>query len=166
MANIARWVTYVRLGPSHSEVFPHGLTIPDVAFHRLSCSLCIYYSATGLQVEKTIRFSDFRLLEQGWNAGNFTIFGMALTLSTIVAMGRVTYVHHYVPALYFALLVLGFVLETCVPKRFYMNYIIYALLYAGCIYIYNLFSPIAQGMQGSAIDFRYLQWFNTWNIAL
>ncbi|CAR21424.1 dolichyl-phosphate-mannose-protein mannosyltransferase PMT6 [Lachancea thermotolerans CBS 6340] len=83
-----------------------------------------------------------------------------------VAMGRVTYVHHYVPALYFALLVLGFVLETCVPKRFYLNYIIYALLYAGCIYIYNLFSPIAQGMQGSAIDFRYLQWFNTWNIAL
>ena len=82
-----------------------------------------------------------------------------------VLMGRVTYVHHYVPALYFAILVFGFVLETCLPKRYFLNYIVYTALYAGCIYIYVLFSPIAQGIDGPAHNFKYLQWLNTWKIS-
>ncbi|SCU97402.1 LANO_0E15940g1_1 [Lachancea nothofagi CBS 11611] len=81
-----------------------------------------------------------------------------------VFMGRVTYVHHYAPALYFAILVSGFMLEKCLPKRFSLNKIIYGLLGAGCIYVYILFSPIAQGMKGPANDYKYLNWLSSWTI--
>ncbi|SCU91420.1 LADA_0F09846g1_1 [Lachancea dasiensis] len=82
-----------------------------------------------------------------------------------VFMGRVTYVHHYVPALYFAILVFGFVLETVLPKRVLLNVVIYSTLYAGCIYTYMYFAPIAQGMDGPAMNYQYLDWVNTWTIS-
>ncbi|SCV99628.1 LAFE_0A07382g1_1 [Lachancea fermentati] len=82
-----------------------------------------------------------------------------------VLMGRVTYVHHYVPALYFAILVFGFVLESLFSKRAaYVRYPAYMFLFGGCIYVYILFAPIAQGMTGTGADYKYLVWLPSWKI--
>lgn len=82
-------------------------------------------------------------------------------------MGRVTYVHHYVPALYFAMLVFGFVVEFSLRRsNRWLRQIIYNILFFGCIYIYLLFSPLCQGMTGSAAKYFKLQWFKSWDIVL
>ncbi|SCU82461.1 LAME_0C01244g1_1 [Lachancea meyersii CBS 8951] len=82
-----------------------------------------------------------------------------------VLMERVTYVHHYVPALYFAIMILGFMLERCVPKSSYVKVPLYGGLYVGCIYIYILFSPIAQGMEKPMGEYKHLEWLSSWDIS-
>ncbi|SCU79133.1 LAFA_0B00958g1_1 [Lachancea sp. 'fantastica'] len=81
-----------------------------------------------------------------------------------VFMGRVTYVHHYVPALYFAIVVFGFMLERCVPNRYHIKDCLYMLLFGGCVYIYILLSPLAQGMNGPAKDYKSLNWLSSWTV--
>ena len=82
-------------------------------------------------------------------------------------MGRVTYVHHYVPALYFAILVCGFVVDYLfASSKPYIKYPAYITLFAGCIYIYILFAPICQGLQGLGAEYLKLQWLRTWDIVI
>lgn len=84
-----------------------------------------------------------------------------------VTMGRVTYVHHYVPALYFAILVFGFVVDYNLRgSRPWIKYFVYAALYAGCSYIYILFSPLCQGMHGPGTKYLNLQWLSSWDMVL
>ncbi|AQZ11641.1 PMT6 (YGR199W) [Zygosaccharomyces parabailii] len=83
-----------------------------------------------------------------------------------VTMGRVTYVHHYLPALYFAVLVFGFVVDyllRCSKKL--IKYAVYLILFSGCISCYIYFSPMCQGMTGMWTNYLYLQWFKPWDIA-
>jgi dolichyl-phosphate-mannose-protein mannosyltransferase len=80
-------------------------------------------------------------------------------------MARVTYVHHYYPALYFAILTLGFVTDWTLKNR---NKIvqsgIYAVLYATTIGLYILFMPISWGMVGPNRQYSYLKWFDNWRV--
>lgn len=84
-----------------------------------------------------------------------------------VSMSRVTYVHHYVPALYFAILVLGFVVDYFLrASARWIKYPVYIILFGGCIKTYTYFSPICQGMTGMWTDYLYLQWLKSWDMAL
>ncbi|EHN02225.1 Pmt6p [Saccharomyces cerevisiae x Saccharomyces kudriavzevii VIN7] len=83
-----------------------------------------------------------------------------------VMMGRVTYVHHYVPALYFAILVFGFVVDFALSRvHWIIKYPAYLSLFGSCIYIYNLFAPICQGMNGDKAEYLPLEWLSTWDMA-
>lgn len=82
-----------------------------------------------------------------------------------VVMGRVIYVHHYAPALYFAIILFGSIMNYYLEKsRYYLKIPIYLILFAGCIYIYVKFSPICQGMTGSMVKYQYLKWLSSWKI--
>lgn len=82
-------------------------------------------------------------------------------------MGRVTYVHHYVPALYFAILIFGFVVDYMVASASrYVKLPAYLVLFGGCIYIYILFAPICQGLTGLGSNYLKLQWLPTWDIVI
>lgn len=108
--------------------------------------------------------------DQFWNLaiqGGFPFIAWLAHYLPFVTMGRVTYVHHYVPALYFAMLVCGFVLEYCFKNtKSYMRYSVYALLFAGCTYTYIYFSPLCQGMHGPGVRYSKLQWLPGWDIVL
>ena len=89
-----------------------------------------------------------------------------------VAMARVTYVHHYYPALYFAILVMGFVMDWCTRPLSRGKglgktgeWAVYGVLYAGVVGLFWLFRAVVFGMEGSNQQWRHLKWFEKWRIA-
>ena len=98
------------------------------------------------------------------------IFILKLTkifcLVPFLIMGRVTYLHHYLPALYFAILVLGLVLDHLVFKRPNIKpqtkWLVFAILAVGTIATFLHFKSIVFGMTGKANDHKGLQWRKSW----
>lgn len=97
--------------------------------------------------------------------GLFPFIAWLANYLPFVIMGRVTYVHHYAPALYFAIILFGSTMNYYLEKsRYYLKVPIYLILFASCIYIYIKFSPICQGMMGSMVKYQHLKWLSSWNI--
>ncbi|KHJ32701.1 putative dolichyl-phosphate-mannose-protein mannosyltransferase [Erysiphe necator] len=95
----------------------------------------------------------------------YFLIGWILHYLPFVAMARVTYVHHYYPALYFSILNLGFLTDWILRDRqARIQYIIYGILYTTTIGLYIYFMPISWGMVGPNKKYRYLKWFETWRV--
>lgn len=98
--------------------------------------------------------------------GCFPFIAWLANYLPFVMMGRVTYVHHYAPALYFAILLFGSIVNYYLSNsRLYIKIPIYLILFTGCSTIYVVFSPICQGMEGPMQTYFHLSWFKTWRIA-
>ena len=99
-------------------------------------------------------------------AGIYPVIGWVLHYLPFVAMARVTYVHHYYPALYFAILCAGFCIDwhTRALKKG-VQWGIFAALYALVFGMFWLFRAICFGMEGSNHQWRHLKWFEKWRIA-
>ena len=99
-------------------------------------------------------------------AGLYPLLGWFLHYLPFVIMARVTYVHHYYPALYFAVLVFGFLVDFCARNRgAAVQSVVYGILYTVVIGLYVLFIPICWGMTGPNQGYGYLKWFDTWRIS-
>ncbi|RMZ87301.1 hypothetical protein DV736_g5470, partial [Chaetothyriales sp. CBS 134916] len=99
-------------------------------------------------------------------AGIYPVIGWVLHYLPFIIMARVTYVHHYYPALYFAILTTGFVADWFTrPLGVKSRWAVYGVLYSIVIGLFVLFSPIVFGMQGSNRDYAYLRWFRRWRIS-
>lgn len=114
-------------------------------------------------------YKDFSTdqLEKFAIAGIIPALGWFFHYLPFLVMARVTYVHHYLPALYFALLLLGFLVDhltTVYISNKYIKAAVYLILYAETIAIFVLFSPISFGMEGDHAQFKYLNWLSTWRI--
>ncbi|QLQ81149.1 hypothetical protein HG537_0E05040 [Torulaspora globosa] len=108
--------------------------------------------------------------QQYWDLmikGGFPFISWMAHYLPFVTMGRVTYVHHYVPALYFAILVFGFIVDYASQGlKTPIRYAMYVLLFAGCTYTYIYFSPLCQGMHGPGVAYSKLQLLPTWDIVI
>ncbi|KIW13463.1 hypothetical protein PV08_08651 [Exophiala spinifera] len=99
-------------------------------------------------------------------SGIYPLIGWFFHYLPFVIMGRVTYVHHYYPALYFAILVLGFCVDWMTrPLNKTVRWGVYSVLYAATIGLFVLFSPIVFGMQGPNKNYAYLRWFPRWRMS-
>lgn len=99
-------------------------------------------------------------------AGLYPVLGWFLHYLPFVAMARVTYVHHYYPALYFAILCLGFCLDwntRTLNKG--VQWGLYAVLYAVVIGLFWLFKDICFGMEGPSSQWSHLRWLESWKMA-
>lgn len=103
--------------------------------------------------------------------GIFPMLAWGLHFMPFIIMARVTYVHHYLPCLYFALLVMAYLFEVT-TKRWaksksgnLMRVCVYGAYYAGVIACFFYFSPISFGMKGPVSDFEYLDWLPGWFIS-
>ena len=104
-------------------------------------------------------------IDQIHYAGIYPILGWFLHYFPFAAMARVTYVHHYYPALYFAILAFGFLADWFLRKRQQaLQYGIYGVLYTAVIGLYILFIPICWGMTGPNKQYSYMKWFDTWRM--
>jgi len=104
-------------------------------------------------------------IDQIHYAGFYPVVGWVLHYLPFIAMGRVTYVHHYYPALYFAILTAGFCADfTTRTWRKDVQWVVYGLLYAGLIGLFWLFRAICFGMQGPNKQWEHLKWFSSWRI--
>lgn len=105
--------------------------------------------------------------------GIYPMLGWGLHYMPFVIMGRVTYVHHYVPALYFAMLVFCYEVELFTlplnkPNSSTLQKIAYVAIYlfwyalvAGCFWRWR---HIAFGMDGPKEDWAYLDLLPSWRI--
>ncbi|KAF2097867.1 dolichyl phosphate-D-mannose:protein O-D-mannosyltransferas-like protein [Rhizodiscina lignyota] len=113
-------------------------------------------------------FADLKQheIDQFHYAGIYPVIGWLLHYYPFIAMARVTYVHHYYPALYFAILTAAFCLDFSTRKlNATVTWGLYSVLYAIVIGLYILFSPICFGMTGSNQQYKYLKWFSTWRMS-
>ncbi|ODV74499.1 dolichyl-phosphate-mannose-protein mannosyltransferase PMT2 [Cyberlindnera jadinii NRRL Y-1542] len=105
--------------------------------------------------------------------GIYPMFGWGLHFCPFIIMGRVTYVHHYLPALYFAMIVLVFLLEHFTrplregktTKKTIIYWSIYIVWYIVVIGTFWYFRHISFGLEGPSRDYEYLNWLKTWRIA-
>ncbi|MCJ1430137.1 Protein O-mannosyltransferase 2 [Sticta canariensis] len=102
-------------------------------------------------------------------AGIYPVVGWVLHYLPFVAMARVTYVHHYYPALYFAILTMGFVLDWVTRplargnKR--IEWAVFGTLYIAVGGLFWLFRAVVFGMQGNHKQWAHLRWFDSWKIS-
>ncbi|CAD6505611.1 BgTH12-01101 [Blumeria graminis f. sp. triticale] len=105
-------------------------------------------------------------IDQLHYAAIYPALGWLLHYLPFIAMARVTYVHHYYPALYFAILNLGFLSDWALRRtRKKIQYTAFAILYTITIGLYIYFMPISWGMIGPSKNYRYLKWIETWRVA-
>lgn len=98
-------------------------------------------------------------------AGIYPIIGWALHYLTFFLMGRVTYVHHYYPALYFAILCAGFCLDFATRKVGSLTQTaLYMPLYIAVTGLFILFKDICFGMEGPHSQWKHLKWLDTWKM--
>lgn len=102
-------------------------------------------------------------------SGLYPALGWALHYFPFILMARVTYVHHYLPALYFAIMTFGFLFDYITSRVFgKLTYILrpvsYVFAYAAVVGVFWLFSPISFGLTGDHEDYSYLNWLSTWTI--
>ncbi|CCF57765.1 hypothetical protein KAFR_0D01190 [Kazachstania africana CBS 2517] len=84
-----------------------------------------------------------------------------------VIMSRVTYVHHYLPALYFALIILAYAFDAFLQlcnMRAPIKWLIFISYFAAVVACFYYFSPISFGMVGPISDYEYLNWLSSWTI--
>ncbi|KAI8973845.1 Dolichyl-phosphate-mannose-protein mannosyltransferase-domain-containing protein [Pilobolus umbonatus] len=80
-------------------------------------------------------------------------------------MGRVTYLHHYFPALYFSIIMAAFMLD-----HFTRNYspsiqwTVFAIAFIAVTGTFIHFAPISFGLTGPIADYQSLQWRKSWNL--
>lgn len=100
------------------------------------------------------------------SAGVLPVLGWVLHYWPFIAMGRVTYLHHYMPALYFAIFVNGFVLETAVarPAHRYVTIAVYGGIYIAVLGSFWHWRHLSFGMEGSSKEFAYLKLLDSWMI--
>ncbi|MCJ1483017.1 Protein O-mannosyltransferase 2 [Schaereria dolodes] len=107
-------------------------------------------------------------IDQIHYAGLYPVLGWFLHYLPFVAMARVTYVHHYYPALYFAILTMGFVLDWMTRplsrKDKKVEAAIYGVLYVAIVTLFVMFRAIVFGMEGDNKQWRHLKWFDSWRI--
>ncbi len=107
-------------------------------------------------------------IDQIHYSGLYPVLGWVLHYLPFVAMARVTYVHHYYPALYFAILTAGFVIDwftrPLARRNRRMEWAVYAVWYVAVAGLFVLFRAITFGMVGSHRQWSHLKWFETWRI--
>ncbi|KAF2710994.1 glycosyltransferase family 39 protein [Pleomassaria siparia CBS 279.74] len=104
-------------------------------------------------------------IDQFHYAGIYPLIGWFLHYVPFVAMGRVTYVHHYYPALYFAILVTGFCIDFATRKlNRQVNWVLFGALYVVIIGLFWLFRAVCFGMEGPSQQWSHLRWFESWRI--
>ncbi|EDK46438.1 hypothetical protein LELG_04619 [Lodderomyces elongisporus NRRL YB-4239] len=82
-------------------------------------------------------------------------------------MGRVKYLHHYMPAQYFAIFVTGFVVDRMLSSNKIPSFIrnlVYVVIYILIAVTFWKLKDLAYGMVGSPKNFRHLRLLSTWMI--
>ncbi|KIL67087.1 glycosyltransferase family 39 protein [Amanita muscaria Koide BX008] len=100
--------------------------------------------------------------------GKVALFGWLLHYVPFLIMGRVTYIHHYLPTLYFAVLMFAHLLDHFVfsSKRLSTKTktIVFGIVTGTIVLTFWWFKGLAFGIEGPINDYWGLQWRKSWNI--
>lgn len=95
----------------------------------------------------------------------FPLVGWFLHYLPFVIMGRVTYLHHYAPALYFAIFVMGYVVETFTRRMpRHVTSVVYVLLHVAIFAIFYKYRELVLGMDRSSREYKHLKLLESWMV--
>ncbi|KAJ2794084.1 Protein O-mannosyltransferase 2 [Coemansia guatemalensis] len=126
----------------------------------------VYYFARKQRQLPTVWDSD-REFQQFWDSAKLLWGGWALHYLPFFLMGRVTYLHHYLPALYFALLLLAFEIDYCCRRLlgwYRLRMAVVVVWAAASLAVFCWFAPLTFGYTGAMANLKHRQWLPTWNI--
>ncbi|KAJ3021845.1 Protein O-mannosyltransferase 2 [Thoreauomyces humboldtii] len=134
-----------------------------------TASLGVFLTVAGFYVIRARRrYRDWESPEAANDfafAGQVGFVGWALHYLPFMLMGRVTYLHHYFPALYFAIIVFSLTVDHLAGKlpRLFHNLVIGTL---GLLIIANFiyFKDFAWGFQVPASEYSGRKWVQNWNV--
>eukprot|EP00158_Paraphelidium_tribonemae_P005748 Partr_v1_DN27509_c0_g1_i1_m30853 putative Dolichyl-phosphate-mannose--protein mannosyltransferase len=131
-------------------------------------------SLIGFVVAAGIYTLRFRRGFNNWAAGEWDQFmyqgktilmGWILHFGPFLLMGRVTYLHHYFPALYFAIFMAAFMTEHVAKYLPHpMQPIPFIVLGVVTVYVFWQFSPLTYGYDKPAKELAHLDWLSTWTV--
>jgi len=115
-----------------------------------------------LAFQRQTKILSMEELEHYVVAGGLPFLGWFFHYVPFVVMARVTYLHHYMPALYFAIFVFAFLIDWFVPSKYatFVHWVFIGITVA-CSYH---FRDIALGMTGPTSDYDHLRWFDSWHM--
>ena len=119
-------------------------------------------------------------LEHFHFSGLYPFLGYMLHYVPFHIFGRVLYVHHYIPVLYFAIFVVGFLVDFCTRRvSRTMRLAAVAFLAVVVLAVFLMFKDITFGMEGIVLPmilfafakqvgpsskWRHLKWLPSWNL--
>ncbi|KAJ5710711.1 hypothetical protein N7488_004867 [Penicillium malachiteum] len=99
-------------------------------------------------------------------SGLYPLIGWVLHYLPFIIMARVTYVHHYYPALYYAIICFGFCVDWVARGlNTRVAAVLYAVLYAVIIGLFIHFRAIVFGMEGPNQQWSHLRWLPGWRLS-
>lgn len=121
-------------------------------------------------VRRQRKFQDISPME--WDhfqyVGKILVGGWFLHYIPFCVMGRVTYLHHYFPALYFSLLLFSFMVDHFVNRPRIspqIRALVWALAFGAVTLTFIWFWDASYGIHGPAADgMKSRQWRKGWNI--
>lgn len=100
--------------------------------------------------------------------GKIAFFGWFFHFAPFLVMDRVTYIHHYLPTLYFAVLMFAHVLDHCffTAKRFSdkTKNIIFGVNVFLQLAMFYWFKELAWGIEGPIHEYKHRGWRSSWNL--
>lgn len=128
----------------------------------------VFIAVTGIYILRWQRgYQDFTPQElNDYYVGAFMPFlGWFFHYMPFIIMSRVTYFHHYMPALYFAIFLFVYLVDSYTRKSSgYLRFGVFVGLSALTVGMFTLFSPLAFGMMQKPEDFDYLEWYSQWRM--
>jgi len=136
-----------------------------------AASLVVSLGALGvylLRMQRKYLDMDANEWEHFLYVGKVAFFGWALHYVPFLIMGRVTYVHHYLPTLYFAVLMFAHLLDHFIfsSRRLILRTktIAFGICAGSIVLCFWWFKGVAFGIDGPIADHKGLLWRKTWNI--
>ncbi|CCJ30725.1 unnamed protein product, partial [Pneumocystis jirovecii] len=124
--------------------------------------LAIFY--TTLITSNTYRALDS--FDHFHYSGVYPVLGWALYYLPFFIMKRVLYLHHYFPALLFAILTTGFIFDHFTRSAStIVRSIIFTVAYIAIVATFIHFKDITFGMLGPSTQWAHLQWLSSWKIS-
>lgn len=98
-------------------------------------------------------------------AGKTLFLGWFFHYIPFFIMGRVTYLHHYFPALYFSIIMAPFLMDHFTRNSSKaVQYAVFIPAYIAVIATFIHFAPISFGMEGPVSNYSSLLWRKGWNL--
>ncbi|KAL6451768.1 PMT6 Dolichyl-phosphate-mannose--protein mannosyltransferase 6 [Candida maltosa Xu316] len=117
----------------------------------------VYCLVVGFKYQRQYEVSGDKFFQ-----GLIIFMAWLLNYVPFILMGRVKYIHHYLPAQYFAIFLFGFILDRINFGR--LRWVVYGVLYVGVIATFIYFKDLSFGMEGSSKNYSYLKLLNSWMI--
>ncbi|CAO3631730.1 unnamed protein product [Cunninghamella blakesleeana] len=126
------------------------------------CISAIIYS---IRDQRNLKDKTLEEWKSKLHIGKYLFIGWVLHYIPFFIMGRVMYLHHYFPALYFSILLVPLLLEHYTMKCSRIGkFSIYLVFMTTIVLNFIYFSPLAYGMHGSIYKYEGRRWLKSWNL--